>query len=70
MLIVGDDLAAGRLMAPFSFRLPTGCGYYIVCLPAAADRPKVKAFREWVMAELNGSGRSREAAADERSGRS
>jgi LysR family transcriptional regulator, glycine cleavage system transcriptional activator len=70
MLIVGDDLAAGRLMAPFSFRLPTGCGYYIVCLPAAADRPKVKAFREWVMAELNGSGRSREAPADERSGRS
>jgi LysR family transcriptional regulator, glycine cleavage system transcriptional activator len=51
-LIVSDDLAAGRLVAPFQFRLPTGFGYFIVCPQAAVDRPKVKAFREWVLAEL------------------
>jgi LysR family glycine cleavage system transcriptional activator len=51
-LIVSDDLAAGRLVAPFQFRLPTGFGYFIVCPQAAVDRPKVKAFRAWVLAEL------------------
>ena len=51
-LIVADDLAAGRLVAPFQFRLPTGFGYFIVCPPTAIDRPKIKAFREWVMAEM------------------
>jgi hypothetical protein len=54
-------------VAPFSFRLPTGCGYYIVCPPAAADRPKIKAFREWVMAELTGPTGAQEAAVDEHS---
>jgi LysR family transcriptional regulator, glycine cleavage system transcriptional activator len=52
VLIVGDDLAAGRLTAPFDFRLPTGFAYYVVCPVAAAERPKVKAFRDWVMAEM------------------
>lgn len=51
-LIVADDLAAGRLVAPFPFRLPAGFGYFIVCPPAAVDRPKIKAFREWVFAEM------------------
>lgn len=51
-LIVADDLAAGRLVAPFQFRLPAGFGYFIACPPAAMDRPKIKAFREWVFAEM------------------
>src|SRR5512132_4037036 len=67
MLIVAGDIAAGRLVPPLSFRLPTGCSYYIVCLPAAADRPKIIAFRKWVMEELNGPNGSREVAADDRS---
>jgi LysR family transcriptional regulator, glycine cleavage system transcriptional activator len=66
MLIVAGDVAAGRLVAPFPLRLPTGCSYYVVCLPASADRPKIIAFREWVMEELNGPTGSREAAVDER----
>ena len=69
MLIVADDLAAGRLVEPFRSGLPTGFSYYIVCLPAAADRPKIIAFRKWVMEELNGPNGSREIAADERSRR-
>jgi LysR family transcriptional regulator, glycine cleavage system transcriptional activator len=62
-LIVADDLAAGRLVAPFQFRLPTGFGYFVVCPPAAADRPKIKAFREWVMAELRQLGGPETSAA-------
>ena len=28
---------------------PTGYAYYVVCLAAAADRPKIRAFRDWVI---------------------
>ena len=51
-LIVADDLAAGRLVAPFQFRLPTGFGYYLVCPQTSLGRAKIKAFREWIVAEL------------------
>jgi len=50
-LFAADDIAEGRLVAPFPLRLATGYAYYVVCLAAAADRPKIRAFREWVMAE-------------------
>lgn len=49
MLFAADDIAEGRLVAPFALRLPTGYAYYVVCLAAAADRPKIRAFREWVI---------------------
>ena len=51
-LIVSDDLAAGRLIEPFGFRLPTGFSYYLVYPAAAAQRPKVLAFRQWVVSEM------------------
>ncbi len=50
MLFAADDIAEGRLVAPFALKLPTGYAYYVVCLAAAADRPKIRAFREWVIA--------------------
>lgn len=52
LLIVGGDLAAGRLVEPFNFRLPTGFSYYLVYPPALAERPKVLAFRRWVTSEM------------------
>jgi DNA-binding transcriptional LysR family regulator len=52
MALAADDLAAGRLVAPFALRLPVGYAYYLVYLPGSADRPKIKAFREWVMSEM------------------
>jgi LysR family transcriptional regulator, glycine cleavage system transcriptional activator len=52
LLFAGDDLAAGRLVEPFDFRLPTRFSYYLVFPPAAADRPKIRAFREWVKSEI------------------
>jgi LysR family glycine cleavage system transcriptional activator len=50
-VLVADDLAAGRLVRPFEFSLPTRYGYYVVCAPTAADRPKVAAFRDWLLGE-------------------
>ena len=52
LALAADDLAAGRLVAPFELSLPAGYAYYVVYLPGAADRPKIKAFREWVTSEM------------------
>lgn len=50
--LVGDDLAAGRLVRPFEFKMPAGLAYYLVYPPRAIQRKKVKAFRDWLFAEI------------------
>ncbi len=50
--LVGDDLAAGRLVRPFEFKMPAGLAYYLVYPPRALQRKKVKAFRDWLFAEI------------------
>jgi LysR family glycine cleavage system transcriptional activator len=50
--LVGDDLAAGRLTRPFELSLPAGFAYYVVYPQHALRRPSVKAFRDWLMAEV------------------
>lgn len=50
--LVGDDLAAGKLVRPFSFVLRTDTGFHVVAPETTVDRPKVKAFREWLLAEI------------------
>jgi LysR family glycine cleavage system transcriptional activator len=50
--LVGDDLAAGRLVRPFELSLPAGFAYYVVYPPSALKRPNVKAFRDWLIAEV------------------
>jgi LysR family glycine cleavage system transcriptional activator len=54
--LVGDDLAAGRLVKPFdlSLRAPE-FAYYVVSPQAIADRPLVAAFRSWVLRETRGA---------------
>ena len=47
--LVADDLASGRLVKPFEISVPSTWAYYIVSAPAHANRPKVKAFREWAL---------------------
>ncbi len=49
--LVADDLAAGRLVRPFELSLPAGFAYYVVYPPRALQRPCVKAFRDWLVAE-------------------
>lgn len=57
--LAGDDLAAGRLVKPFDISLPSEFAYYIVAPEATADRPKIVAFRNWLLEEVargNGAG--------------
>lgn len=49
--LVADDLAAGRLVRPFELSLPAGFAYYVVYPPRALERPGVKSFRDWLIAE-------------------
>ena len=52
--IAAADLAAGRLVRPFALSLPDRFAYYIVSAPGALERPKVKAFRDWLRKEADG----------------
>lgn len=45
------DLEAGRLVNPFDLSLPISFAHRLVYLPGALSRPKVKAFRDWIMDE-------------------
>jgi LysR family transcriptional regulator, glycine cleavage system transcriptional activator len=47
--LAADDLAAGRLVKVFDISLPVEYAYYVVAPEASADRPKVAAFRDWVI---------------------
>jgi LysR family glycine cleavage system transcriptional activator len=50
--IAESDFAEGRLVAPFDLDLPLSFAYHLVCPELLADRPKVVAFREWLLSEL------------------
>jgi LysR family transcriptional regulator, glycine cleavage system transcriptional activator len=47
---VQDDIAKGRLVVPFKITLPADAGFYLVSPEAAVDPPKLKAFRDWLLA--------------------
>ncbi|QYD67050.1 transcriptional regulator GcvA [Paraburkholderia edwinii] len=51
--LVGDDIAAGRLVAPFpDIRLKVERGYDLVYRTGNRDHPKVRALREWLAGEV------------------
>ena len=45
------DLAAGRLVRPFDVSLKAGHAYFILCPLETADRPRIQAFRDWLLEE-------------------
>ena len=47
---VQDDIAKGRLVVPFNIALPADAGFYLVSPEGAAETPKLKAFRQWLLA--------------------
>ena len=51
--LVGDDLLAGRLVRPFEQVIPADIAYWIVCPKGTAGRPKIAAFREWLLGEAD-----------------
>ncbi len=50
-VLVKADLADGRLIKAFELTIPLDYAYYVVCPENAAERPKVAAFRQWIMEE-------------------
>jgi LysR family transcriptional regulator, glycine cleavage system transcriptional activator len=49
--IAADELAAGRLVAPFSTSVQTPFGYYFLCRPEEAVKPRIKALRKFLVEE-------------------
>ena len=51
---VQDDIAKGRLVVPFKITLPTDAGFYLVSPAGRSDPPKLSAFRQWLIASVQG----------------
>ena len=50
--LAADSLADGRLVRLSPLEIATDKAYWLVYPPDAADRPKVDAFRTWLLAEV------------------
>lgn len=50
--LVSADLAAGRLVRPFDLALKSAASYYLVYPEGALRQKKVRAFRDWLVAEV------------------
>lgn len=46
---VMNDLAAGRLVRLFDINLPSRVFYSLVCPKSTLNRPRVTAFRDWLI---------------------
>jgi LysR family glycine cleavage system transcriptional activator len=51
-LIASDDVHSGRLVTPFGPELPLPSSYNFCCPKGHETRPKVRAFRDWLFAEM------------------
>jgi len=45
---IDDDLAAGRLVAPFDISIPKTLRWYLVYREARREEAAFAAFREWI----------------------
>jgi LysR family glycine cleavage system transcriptional activator len=53
---IDDDIAAGRLVAPFATTVPKGGGWHLVYRPDRAAEPAFAAFRRWILAAAGAPG--------------
>src|ERR1700679_490321 len=51
---VEGDIAKGRLVVPFKIALPADAGFYLVSPQARAESAKLSAFRQWLLASVQG----------------
>jgi len=49
---VEADIAKRRLVVPFKIALPADAGFYLVSPAGKADPPKLRAFRQWLVASV------------------
>jgi LysR family glycine cleavage system transcriptional activator len=52
---IDDDLAAGRLVAPFDHSVPKGMRWYLVYRPFRTGQRDFAAFRRWIIGAATGS---------------
>jgi len=50
--VVQDDIVSGRLIEPFSIRVPSPVTYHLVVAPERSELPKVQKFRTWALENL------------------
>jgi LysR family transcriptional regulator, glycine cleavage system transcriptional activator len=50
-VLAASDLLSGRLVQPFRLDFPLRKSYWIVCPKANAALPKIRIFRDWLIAE-------------------
>jgi LysR family glycine cleavage system transcriptional activator len=53
-ILAHDDVLGGRLVMPFGVSVPAGRAYYFVCPKAREKQRAVRAFRGWLLEEVNG----------------
>jgi LysR family glycine cleavage system transcriptional activator len=49
--LLADQIELGQLVAPVPVTVPTGFSNWFVCRPNIAERPAVRLFRDWLLAE-------------------
>jgi len=54
--LVQDELASGRLVKPFDIELQSSYSQWIITLPEKADRPDIRRFRNWLIAQADSEG--------------
>ncbi len=57
--LVLDELATGRLVKPFDIELRSPFSQWILSLPEKADRPDIRKFRNWLLAQADADGLER-----------
>jgi LysR family glycine cleavage system transcriptional activator len=55
LAIAADELAAGRVVAPFTTEVHTPFGYYFLCRPERAGSARIAALRDFLAAEAKKS---------------
>jgi len=51
-----DELASGKLIRPFDLECTDGRGYWLAYPENRRNVPKIKAFRNWILNEMHGTG--------------
>jgi LysR family glycine cleavage system transcriptional activator len=52
-VLVRDDLAGGRLVAPFALRCASPAAYHLLSRPERSALPKVQLFKRWLLAHFS-----------------
>ena len=54
-LLIGDDLAEGRLVRLFEQSVPAKHAYYVVCRHETSETPLVAGFTDWILSKVRSS---------------